>query len=492
MALIPTCLPLPNPYPNLRIVLPLPNPYPNPRIVLPLPNPYPNPRIVLPLPNPYPNPRIVLPLPNPYPNPRIVLPLPNLYPNPRIVLPLPNPYPNPRIELPLPNPYPNPRIVFTDPTTMGIQLQVASLCLNIKAQAFITIHTKQQHTFTNAQESTDLDMYSSSYEAPKTVVVSHTPPPSAAFDRLRLRHPPPPPAAVALSSPKTQQPRLLPSLLSLSQSVARQGAEYVGMTLPVPSLHGWVRPHMDPDKWRRRVVGSPLLVGESGTVDRSPPRRHVHQHHPTPLQSLPQRRTLEGRSHPPRDPLRDPPRGLLRVPLLQVLLPQVLLPQVPVGCRGQEGAGESGIQEETRVPPIPSFPASRVRRLAATIVQLPFSPLPLGWPLDSSPSPKSSVANEENEREMSDVVQVSGGTTSISRHACGKKQSTWGRLLWEERGRIIGCMQGRILSDGSHLGWFVTRCKFKDNFGCFGRSRTCMEQMDVHGHTFMGMEASIG
>ncbi|KAL4592799.1 hypothetical protein LXL04_005804 [Taraxacum kok-saghyz] len=87
---------------------------------LPLPNPYPNPRIVLPLPNPFPNPRIVLPLPNPYPNPRIVLPLPNPYPNPRIVLPLPNPYPNPRIVLPLPNPYPNPRIVFTDPTTMEI------------------------------------------------------------------------------------------------------------------------------------------------------------------------------------------------------------------------------------------------------------------------------------------------------------------------------------------------------------------------------------
>ncbi|KAL4562472.1 hypothetical protein LXL04_034678 [Taraxacum kok-saghyz] len=64
---------------------------------------------------------------------------------------------------------------------------------------------------------------------------------------------------------------------------------------------------------------------------------------------------------------------------------------------------------------------------------------------------------------------------------------------WEITGNIqvIGCIQGMILSEGSHLGWFVTRCKFKDNFRCFGKSRTCMEQMDVHGHTCIGMEASM-
>ncbi|KAL4573502.1 hypothetical protein LXL04_020310 [Taraxacum kok-saghyz] len=36
----------------------------------------------------------------------------------------------------------------------------------------------------------------------------------------------------------------------------------------------------------------------------------------------------------------------------------------------------------------------------------------------------------------------------------------------------------------------VTRCKFKDNIGYFGRPRTCMEQNDVH--ACMDMEASIG
>ena len=43
----------------------------------------------------------------------------------------------------------------------------------------------------------------------------------------------------------------------------------------------------------------------------------------------------------------------------------------------------------------------------------------------------------------------------------------------------------------SYLSWFVTRCKFKDNFVCFGRSRTCMEQWDVHAHACMDMEASM-
>ncbi|KAL4566361.1 hypothetical protein LXL04_030475 [Taraxacum kok-saghyz] len=35
-----------------------------------------------------------------------------------------------------------------------------------------------------------------------------------------------------------------------------------------------------------------------------------------------------------------------------------------------------------------------------------------------------------------------------------------------------------------------TRCKFKDHFVCFGRSRTCMEQWYVHAHACMDMEAS--
>ena len=58
--------------------------------------------------------------------------------------------------------------------------------------------------------------------------------------------------------------------------------------------------------------------------------------------------------------------------------------------------------------------------------------------------------------------------------------------------QIIGCMQGRNLSEGIHLDRFVTRCKFKDNFGSFGISRTCVEQWDVHAHACMGMEASMG
>ena len=53
-------------------------------------------------------------------------------------------------------------------------------------------------------------------------------------------------------------------------------------------------------------------------------------------------------------------------------------------------------------------------------------------------------------------------------------------------------MQGRNPSEGCHLDRFVTRRKFKDNFGCFGRSRTCVEQWDVHAHACMGMEASMG
>ena len=57
--------------------------------------------------------------------------------------------------------------------------------------------------------------------------------------------------------------------------------------------------------------------------------------------------------------------------------------------------------------------------------------------------------------------------------------------------QLIGCMQGRILSEGSHLGRFVIRCKFRANFGCFGRSRTCVEHWDIHGHAFMAMVASM-
>ena len=52
-------------------------------------------------------------------------------------------------------------------------------------------------------------------------------------------------------------------------------------------------------------------------------------------------------------------------------------------------------------------------------------------------------------------------------------------------------MQGRNPSEGSHLDRFVTRRKFKDNFGCFERSRTCVEQWDVHAHAYMGMVASM-
>ena len=50
----------------------------------------------------------------------------------------------------------------------------------------------------------------------------------------------------------------------------------------------------------------------------------------------------------------------------------------------------------------------------------------------------------------------------------------------------------QIIMQGSHLDRFVTRHKFKDNFGCFGRSRTCVEQWDVHAHACMDMEASMG
>ena len=57
--------------------------------------------------------------------------------------------------------------------------------------------------------------------------------------------------------------------------------------------------------------------------------------------------------------------------------------------------------------------------------------------------------------------------------------------------QLIGCMQGRMLREGRQFGWFMTKYKFKDNYGCFGRWRTYMKHWDVHGHAFMAMVASM-
>ncbi|KAL4587186.1 hypothetical protein LXL04_000053 [Taraxacum kok-saghyz] len=52
--------------------------------------------------------------------------------------------------------------------------------------------------------------------------------------------------------------------------------------------------------------------------------------------------------------------------------------------------------------------------------------------------------------------------------------------------------RGLLHSDQELFNGGSADAQFKDHFGCFGSPRTCMEQLDMHGHTCMDIEDSMG